>query len=407
MQETYWLTNVRLETEYVKENDFIVKTKTKNFNLLIENGKINQIVPGDSEIKDSKLKVDGRSLLALPSFKEMHCHLDKTLLGDEWRAVKPVKNIIERVEIEKQTLPKLNTTTTERAKVLLNKQIKYGITHVRTHVDIYPEVGLANLIAVKEALSSFSGSLSSEIVAFAQHGFLKDNTVDLIREAISHGVDFIGSVDPGVVDNNIEESLQTLVQLASEGNVGIDIHIHDPNELGAHTIKRLAELTIEAGLQGRVAVSHGFGIGDIPREKLAELIPLFQKAEMMFISSVPLDREFPPLEYLRDNDVAAAVGCDNIFDSWNPFNNGDILERAGRLAQTKRWYDEYALSQTLFYITGGITPLNQRAEKVWPKIGDTANIVLVDATCSAETIARRSNRLATIYQGNITYNNLG
>ncbi|WP_368652481.1 amidohydrolase [Ornithinibacillus sp. 4-3] len=406
MNTTYWLTNTRLETSYYKENDMITATNTEFFHLLIEDGKITDIVPASEQLTDELPKKDAKQLLALPSFVEKHCHLDKTLLGDQWRAVKPVKNILERVVIEKTTLPTLKTTTQERAENLLGRFVKYGVTHVRTHADIYPEVGLENLEEIKKAFQTFSGKIEPEIVGFAQHGFLKANTRELIQESTKHGVDYIGSVDPATVDNDIETSLQVLVDIAVEGNVGIDLHIHDPNELGAFTIKRLAELTIEAGLQGKVAVSHAFGIGDISRTALDEMIPLLKEAGMTFISSVPIDRKFPPLEYLREQGINTAVCCDNIFDSWSPFNNGDILERLERLAQLKQWKDEYSLSQSIYFITGGITPLNQLGEQVWPKVGDAANIVLVDATCTAETVARRAERKATIYKGNFSFDNI-
>lgn len=101
-----------------------------------------------------------------------------------------------------------------------------------------------------------------------------------------------------------------------------------------------------------------------------------------------------------------AVGCDNIFDVWSPFGNGDVLERAGRLAEISRWVDERALAQTLQYITGGITPLNHDGEQVWPQVGDVASIVLVEASCSAEAVARRSKRVATMFQGHIVSGSL-
>ena len=51
-----------------------------------------------------------------------------------------------------------------------------------------------------------------------------------------------------------------MVELAVEGNAGIDLHLHDPDQLGTFTMKRLAQLTKEAGLQGKVAISHAFGL---------------------------------------------------------------------------------------------------------------------------------------------------
>lgn len=61
--------------------------------------------------------------------------------------------------------------------------------------------------------------------------------------------------------------------------------------------------------------------------------------------------------------------------------------------------DEYSLSSALKYATGGITPLNQAGEQVWPKVGDDASMMLVDAACSAEAIARRATVESLFFKG--------
>ncbi|AKG04478.1 hypothetical protein AAV35_006550 [Salimicrobium jeotgali] len=138
-------------------------------------------------------------LLVLPSFIEKHCHLDKTLLGDRWRSVPSVNNIFERLEIEKEVMPSLETTTKERAEKLLEYYVNSGVTHARTHVDIYPEVGLKNLEEIQQALQTFEGKLSYEIVAFPQHGLLQTKTKDLVKKALGRGADFVGGVDPATI----------------------------------------------------------------------------------------------------------------------------------------------------------------------------------------------------------------
>ena len=70
----------------------------------------------------------------------------------------------------KATLPALDTLTQDRAERSLQIYLESGVTHVRTHVDIYPEAGLDNLEAVQQALCAFEGKLSYEIVAFPRHG---------------------------------------------------------------------------------------------------------------------------------------------------------------------------------------------------------------------------------------------
>lgn len=401
MNTAYWLTNVLLETGFQEDNGVITGTETECYHLLIRDGKVAKIVPVAEPVPDELPNKDAKRRLVLPSFIEKHCHLDKTLLGDRWRAVTPASNIFERFEIEKQVLPSLETTTQERAEQLLDIYVKSGVTHVRTHVDVYPEVGLGNLEQVKRALKTFEGKLTYEIVAFPQHGLLRSKSKQLVREALRQGASFVGGVDPATVDGDLEASLQEMVELAVEGNAGIDLHLHDADHLGVFTIKRLAQLTKEAGLQGKVAVSHAFGLGDISQAQAEVMGELLADAGVSIITSVPINRKFPPVGLLHRKGVTVAVGCDNIFDVWSPFGDGDILKRAGRLAEMYGWSDERALARTLQFITDGKTPLNDNGERVWPQVGDDANMVLVEASCSAEAIARSSKRVATMFRGNI------
>lgn len=192
MGVTYWLTNVRLETGYRRDNGVVSGTDAALFHILIKDGKFARITPATEVLSDGIDQRDAGGLLALPSFVEKHVHLDKTLLGEEWRAVIPVANIIERCEIEKRVLPGLPTTTQERAENLLAVLLSYGSTHVRTHVDIYPEVGIANLLEVQKALETYKDRVSHEIVAFPQHGLLRTGAKGLLREALAQGATHVG-----------------------------------------------------------------------------------------------------------------------------------------------------------------------------------------------------------------------
>ncbi|GED69561.1 deaminase [Brevibacillus reuszeri] len=401
MSVTYWLTNVRLETGYRVENGVVSGTEASLFHILIKDGKFARITPATEKLEDGIAQKDANGLLALPSFVEKHVHLDKTLMGEPWRAVIPVSNIIERCEMEKRTLPGLPTTTQERAKNLLAILQSYGATHVRTHVDIYPEAGITNLETVKEALADYSTRLSHEIVAFPQHGLLRTEAKGLLRDALRQGATHVGGVDPANVDGDIEESLSQMMELAVEANAGVDLHLHDPGHLGTFTMKRLAQMTVDAGWQGRVAISHAFALGDIPVAEAEEMAAILREAGITIITSVPYSRIIPPVQLLHQNGVDVAVGCDNIFDTWQPYGNGDVLERLWRLAERNRYLDELALSQSLRFITGGKTTLDAQGTQQWPKAGDEASLVLVEATCSAEAIARRAKRHAVFFKGTL------
>ncbi|WP_132747286.1 amidohydrolase [Scopulibacillus darangshiensis] len=406
MTSSYWLTNVCLEKGYQFDNGMISGTKTENCHLLIDNGKIAEIMSANTMPENNLPRKDAGNLLALPSFIEKHCHLDKTLLGESWRAVRSAPTIFERFEIEKDSLKSLPTTTRERAKTLIDILLKAGSTHIRTHVDIYPEIGLENLEAVQKALANYEGKLSHEIVAFPQHGLLRTDCTKLVREAIRSGASLVGGVDPATVDGNMEASLQQMMDIAVEGNVDIDLHLHDSGQLGLATIKRLAELTEEAGWQGRVAISHAFALGDMNGSEAEEVAQMLSDLGISIITSVPIGGLIPPVNFLHQKGVSVAAASDNIFDSWSPFGNGDILERASRLAELFDRKTELELAETLGFITGGIIPLNKEGERVWPREGDEASIVLTDASCSAEAIARKVQRKAVFFKGKLVSGSL-
>ncbi|WP_231597510.1 amidohydrolase family protein [Bacillus sp. SA1-12] len=399
--KAYWLTNVRLETGYHYENGKIAGTETKRFHMKIQDGKINKIVLADKSFETNLPKRDANHYLMLPSFRDMHIHIDKTYYGGPWKAPTiPTKGLLTRLEEEVELLPRLLPVAEERAKKLLDLLLHSGSTHIRTHCNVDPVIGLKNLEATLQAVQAFKGKASVEIVAFPQHGLLRSQSVQLVREALRSGASLVGGVDPASIDENIEKSLQTVMELAVEANVNIDLHIHDPGHLGIFTFKRLASLTEEAGWQGRVTISHALAFADISAKEASEVAELLAHQGISITSSVPIGRTIP-IPLLHDKGVEVSLGDDSITDHWSPFGKGDSLEKAGTLAERFGLSDERSLGQTLGFITGGLTPLNQDGKQIWPNVGDDANFVLVDASCSAEAIARRARRVAVLFKGNL------
>ncbi|RAP78463.1 amidohydrolase family protein [Paenibacillus montanisoli] len=397
----FWLTNVRLESGYRLEKGIVTETESESCQLLVEDGKIARIVSAAHAVETDLHKQDAKGLLALPPFREMHNHLDKTYLGGPWKPCTPVKNLIERLDLEAKELPILVKTIKERAELLLTLFVQSGVTHVRTHVNIDPYIGLKNLESVRQALEHFEDKLTYEIVAFPQHGLLREQVAGLMRGAMREGATLVGGIDPAGVDGRIEASLDQMMDIAVESGADIDMHLHDPGHLGWYTMKKLSELTRDSGWQGRVAVSHAFALGEVPHEHASEMAHIFAELGISVMSTAPINRLIPPVPLLRERGVPIALGCDGFYDSWAPFGNGDVLEKARRLSERYRWVDELSLSQALGFITGGITPLNTEGQRVWPKVGDEASMVFAEASCSAEAVARIANRPAVMYKGKL------
>lgn len=395
---TFWLTNVRLEKGFIIENERISGTETELCHVKIEDGKIAEIT-NLLPTSDEK-KIDAKNQLLLPSLRDMHIHIDKTYYGGPWKACTPLtKGIFTRLEEEIELLPKLLPTAQERAEKMIEMYLKNGHTHIRTHCNVDPVIGLKNLEATVNALKKYEDVLTYEIVAFPQHGLLKSDSVQLIRDAMKNGATLVGGVDPATVDRNIEKSLYTIFEIAVENNKGVDLHLHDPNTLGAFTFERMAHYTKEAGLKGRVTISHANALGDLQGEALTEIITILKDQEIDITSTVPVNRPTIPIPTLDKFGIQVSVGHDSITDHWSPFGTGNTIQKLGILAERFRLSDEYSLSKTLKYGTGGVTPLNEKGERVWPKVGDDATMMLVNASCSAEAIARRATVGSLFFKG--------
>ena len=396
--------NARLETGFAYENGRIVQTNTELFDVLIQDGKIAEI---EQNIQDTGYEtIDANGKLLMPSFREMHIHVDKTYFSGPWKACKPITNgILTRIEEEQELLPAQLSSALNRAENMIEWLISQGHTHIRSHCNVDPQIGTKHIEITKEAFKKFEDQVTYDIVAFPQHGLLRSKVEPLMREAMKMGGTLVGGVDPATIDRDIDRSLNLTMDIAVESGHGIDIHIHDPNSLGAFQFYKLAELTKQAKKQGQVTISHAIALGDLHGKELEELVSVLAETTIDVTSTVPTNRPTIPIPYLYENGVTVSVGHDSLTDHWSPFGTGDTVAKLSTLAERFKFIDEYSLNRCWKYASGGITPLNDAGSRVWPQKGDAANVLLLDAVCSAQAVARRRPITHVISKGNIAYSN--
>ena len=400
MNKKFWLSNVTLEQGFIYDNNLIVGTETAVEHLLVDHGKIIDIRKGGLPVDDIPV-IDVKSLLALPSFYEKHVHLDKGHVGGPWKASSPFVSVSDRIKEEERFLPEFLAYTKERAESVLQLITGYGVTFSRVQCNVDPVVGLGNLERVVAALENNKGKLDYELVAFPQHGLFRSNTTQLMKEAMRNGVKVVGGLDPATIDNDIESSLNKMMDIAVEFDADVDIHLHNGGSLGMYTIRRLIQMVEEAKWEGRVNISHAYCLGDSPIDEVSELSELLAAKRISIATTAPIDVPSPPIPLLYEKGVKVHLINDNINDHWSPFGSGDLLQRASRMAEKFGWIDEYSLSRALGFIIKGKMPLDAKGNRKWPMIGDEANLVFIDASCSAEAIARVPNRKAVMFRGSI------
>lgn len=400
----FWLTNVRLETAYTQEGSWINGSQTDFFALEIKDGTFQQLLPQpdfDTQLKHQETipLVDGQGALLLPGLVEKHCHLDKSKLGTAWQPVTPAHSIVERFESEIPQLDALPLSIMERAQALLTCELAHGATKIRSHIDIEPMTGLRYLKAIQQLVAE--QPFETELVAFPQHGLLRSQSSDLVAAALEAGASLIGGVDPYTLDGDMEASLAETFALAQRYDVDIDLHLHDRGHAGRATIREILRLTEQTHYQDRVHISHAFGLNDFSEEERATLFPKLAANRIHIISSVPLDAgTIPPIPELLAAGVPVHLGCDNVYDSWSPYGNGSLQEKAARLGEMYGLKGQVELTQLLGLMTDGRVPLDQKGQHVWPQVHDEATFLLTQATCTAEFVARQTPVFASFAKGN-------
>ncbi len=402
----YYLTDVRLEEGFEREGEVVVGTRTGIHTLEIQDGRIKAVHDADAALEAALPRYKAQGKLLLPAFRDMHIHLDKTFYGGPWQAPLPRqgKTIMDMIAREEVLLPKLLPTSQARAETLIDLLLSQGSSVARSHCNIDPVSGLKSLEHLQLALANYRDSFECEIVAFPQHGLLHSKVDGLMREAMSMGVQYVGGLDPTNVDGAMEASLDAMFQIALDHDKGVDIHIHEANPAGVAALNyMIATVEKTPALRNRLTLSHAFALSTLRPEELNEMAGRMAAQGLTVVSTVPIGQRTMPLPQLRAKGVKIMTGTDSVIDHWSPFGSGDMLEKANLWAQLYGGSDEFRLSRALAIATGDVLPLSDDGKVAWPRSGDTAEFVVVDASCSAEAVARRSPRRATFHKGRLVY----
>ncbi len=348
-------------------------------------------------------ELDAKNRLALPGLIEAHTHLDKTLWGMGWYRNEVGPTLTDRIENERRERKRLGIDPRRQSERQARLTSAHGTTAIRTHIDVDTEIGLAGIEGVLGTKNTMADYLDIQLVAFPQSGMLiRPGTVELLDQALALGADVIGGLDPCAIDRDPKGHLDTVFALATKHGKDVDIHLHEPGDMGAFSMELIAERTMALGMQGRVIVSHAFCLGMPDESVVGPLIERIARAGIAIMTTAPASRPVPPVKRLRAAGITVCAGNDGIRDTWGPYGNGDMLERAMLLGLRNNFRRDDELDIALETITtGGATAL--RLADYGIASGNQADLVLVDAETIAEAIAARPAGRTTIKRGKILH----
>ena len=368
--------------------------------VVLMDGLISGIHPAGAELLDPAAEqVSGRGRILLPSFADVHVHLDSTRIGLPFRPHTGVPGVWGMMLNDRDNWRHAERSIEYRVATTLESAIARGTTQVRTYAQVDVDARFERLDAVLAARDANRDRCEVEIIAFPQAGLLREEgSIELLDQAMARGADVVGGIDPCALDRDPVRHLDAVFGIAERHHAPIDIHLHEPDQLAKFSAELIIERTRALDMRGRVTISHGYGLGDLPEWELRVLLEQFRELGISMATVAP--RSPLPTRLLDEYGIALGLGQDGQRDYWSPYGNTDMLDRTWQLAFTNGFRRDDDIAHCVAIATvGGRAVMRRTAmpalgdERPGLAVGDPADLVLVAGdTVTASVMDRPADR---------------
>ncbi|GGI87101.1 amidohydrolase family protein [Pseudarthrobacter scleromae] len=353
--------------------------------------------------------VEGRGRILLPSFSDVHVHLDSTRLGLPFRPHTGAPGVWDMMLNDRQNWRGAEASVAERATMTLGAMIERGTTRVRSYAQVDVDAGLERFEGVLAAREAHRDRADVAVIAFPQAGLLREaGSAEVLEEALRMGADVVGGIDPCALDRDPVRHLDIVFGLAEKYSLPVDMHLHEPGQLGLFSAQLILERTKALGMQGLVTISHGYGLADLPAAQLQELIDEMGALDVSMATIAPAGAPLP-LQQLAAAGVRVGLGQDGQRDYWSPYGNADMLDRTWQLAFTSKFRADELIEHCVAVATiGGSSVIDPQAPRVASvadrpglAVGDAAELVLVEGDTVTAAVMDRFPGRTVIHRGRV------
>lgn len=371
--------------------------------LLVRDGVIAQI--GAVAAQPGVAVEDGGNAIVWPGLIDAHTHLDKTTWGMGWHENNREAVLRSRIDFERENRIEIGLDPHLQSMRHAIGLAANGASHIRSHVDIDTKHRLTLVEGVLETREKLAGVIDIELVAFPQSGVMvMPGTVELLDEALANGCTVLGGIDPCGIDRDPKGQLDVLFQLAVKHGVDVDIHLHEAGELGAFTMELIFERVRANGMQGRFAISHAFALGMNDHLRVGKLIEEIAELDIAILTTGAPSATVPSVKRLREAGVRVGAGCDGIRDTWGPWGQPDMMDRARIIGMKNAVRSDIDLRHMLELVSQGGADV-MRLDGYGVAVGDKADFTLLVGETVAHAVVETAPRPAVVKAGRVIARN--
>ena len=379
----------------------------------IAGGSIVAVEPNLRSAAAAAASVDLGGKLVSPGLVETHIHLDKSRIVDRCTpAAGRARDHMERVSAVKPGFTVEDVYA--RAAATLEQCILNGTTHVRTHVEVDPNVGLRSFEALRQLAADYAWAVDLELCVFAQEGWTNVPETDRnVVAALERGASVVGGA-PGY-DPDAAGQIRRIFELALEFDRDVDIHLDVGPSADEMDIDLVCELTERHGYGGRVAVGHGTKYSLLPPDRLRTLGERLASAGVavtvlpatdLFVTGRHQDhavvRGVADANALVAHGANCSLSTNNVLNPFTPYGDCSLIRIANLYANVVQRGNEEELAECFEMLTRRSARLI-RCEDYGIAVGRPADLVVWNARSAAEAVATIALPLIGFKRGRRTF----
>ena len=285
------------------------------------------------------LAVDMAGAMVLPTFVDMHTHLDK---GHIWgRAPNP----------DGTFMGALNTVAADRAANWSSDDVRkrmefslrcafaYGTGAIRTHLDSIPPQDDISWPVFRELREDWAGRIDLQAACLIgcdsmdAEGAFK-HTADVVAQ--SGGV--LGMVTYPVPD--LKDRLLGCFKLADERGLSADFHVDETMDASSGTLRMIAETALDIGFEKPIVVGHCCSLSTQDEARAMDTLDLVAKAGIHVVSlpmcnlylqdrhahRTPRGRGITLVHEMKARGISVSFASDNTRDPFYAYGDLDMIE---------------------------------------------------------------------------------
>jgi cytosine deaminase len=347
--QRYWIRQARVPICFLSggPKTAVDRDGATLIDLLVHNDSIAAIEPAGAAAFAELPAIDLTSHHVWPTLIDMHAHLDKGHIVT--RAENPDASFAGALQSTSEDRTHRWTAEDIKRRMEFGLRCAYvhGVAAIRTHLDS-PELNHAqrSWAVFREARAEWADRILLQAVALVPIDAFRTPYSEELADLVAASGGILGGVTRAVggvhgrLLEDIDPLLDTILRLASERGLDVDLHVDESGDRAATALAHVAAAVLRNRFRGHVVCGHCCSLSVQPEGQIRRTLDLCAEAGIAIVTlptvnlylqdrsdgRTPRWRGVAPVREMRQRGIPVAIAGDNCRDPFHAYGDHDMVD---------------------------------------------------------------------------------